>query len=472
MTFQSVPINIAGPSYQDRSRPLSSQETKNLYPEIVESGKERYVIKSFPGQKIFGSTTQAPERGSYVAAEKTFRIVGQTLFYVKPSGIHESKGTIPGTGRCIFADDGDNIFIIADDIYQYTISTDALVMVTDPDITGAKSVTFLNNQFIYTFDTLSVVSDVGSGASATSLNAIGAESNPDDLVRDYAFEQILYRFGTKSTETWYNSGTGNPPFERIEGQIYNVGLAAIHSATNTSRYLYWLGSDRTIYRASRGQEERVSTAAITSAINGYSRIDDAVGFSFAMDGKHYYAITFPTDQKTWCVSDELGKNGWFELSKGVTDNRWNAGSIVDCYNKILISDHANGKLYEMDFDTFDIDGDMMQRRRVTSSINGDLLNAKGKRIQMSRMEFIIESGTGLITGQGENPKIMIEPSYDGGRSWSTGTWMSIGRLGEYVFKAEWWSMRSFYDMMVRLTVTDNVDVNIYSAVIDIRLAGR
>jgi len=55
MPYQSIPINIAGPAYQDRSRPLSSQETRNFYHEVVESGKDKYVIKSFPGQKLLGS---------------------------------------------------------------------------------------------------------------------------------------------------------------------------------------------------------------------------------------------------------------------------------------------------------------------------------------------------------------------------------------------------------------------------------
>ena len=91
---------------------------------------------------------------------------------------------------------------------------------------------------------------------------------------------------------------------------------------------------------------------------------------------------------------------------------------------------------------------------------------------MSRMEFILETGVGVISGQGEDPKIMLEASYDGGRSWSTGTWLKIGRLGQFDIRAEWFNMKSFYDCMVRLTTSDPVAFNIYSAAIDIRLAGR
>ena len=218
MTFQTVPINITGPSYQDRSRPLSSQETRNFYHEVVEPGKEKYVIKSFPGQTVFGSTTADPDRGSHQMAETVYRVVGDTLWEVSSDGTHTNRGTLTSTSRCVFADDGINLFIVADGIVnQYNSSTTVFSTVTDPDIVGAQSVTFINNQFAYTFPLLTVFSDVGDGSSASGLNAVGEESTPDDLVRDFEFDQVLWRFGKRSVVNWWNSGTGTPPFERIEG---------------------------------------------------------------------------------------------------------------------------------------------------------------------------------------------------------------------------------------------------------------
>ena len=471
--FQTVPVNITGPSYRDRSRPLSSQETRNFYHELVPPGKDQYVIKSFPGQKLLGSTSAAEDRGMHQMLEVAYRVVGSTLYEVSATGVHTSRGTIPGTDRCIIADDGINMFIVADGVVsQYSSATNLVTAVTDPDITGALSIDFINNQFAYTFPLLTVFSDVGDGSSATSLNAIGAESNPDDLVRDYTFDQILYRFGTRSCENWYNSGVGTPPFDRIEGQIINVGLAAIHSIANTNDFVYWLGSDKQVYRARGGQERLISTAAISGAIQGYSDVSDAFGEVFTMDDKAVYVITFPAANKTWALAEELGKNGWFELSEGVTDGRYNAGSMLEVYGKKLVGDRSDGQLYELDFATYSQAGETWRRRRVIGSINGDALGQKGQRVEMSRMEFIIETGVGLIAGQGEDPQIMVEASYDGGRTWATGTWMKIGRLGEFDIRAEWFSMKSFYDMMVRITTSDPVAFNIYSAAIDLRLAGR
>lgn len=473
MPFQTFPINITGPSYQDRSRPLSSQETRNLYHEVVESGKDKYVTKSFPGQTLLGSASTGRDRGQHQMNEIAYRVIGTTLYEVAISGAHTSRGTIPGGERCIFADDGVNMFIVADGIVsQYSSSTNLVTAVTDSSIVGALSVAFINNQFAYTFPLLTVFSDVGDGSSASSLNAVGAESDPDELVRDYAFDQVLYRFGKRSVESWYNSGVGTPPFDRIEGQIINVGLGAIHSVANSRDFVYWVGSDSQVYRARGGQEKVMSTAAISGAMQGYATTSDAFGEVFTIDDKTMYIVTFPTANKTWCLNEELGKNGWFELSEGITDGRYNAGSMLEVYSKVLVGGRNNGELYELDFNSYDQAGTTWRRRRVLASVNGDILGQKGKRVRMSRMEFILEMGTGLLTGQGDDPQIMVEASYDGGRTWTTGDWLKIGRLGESNIRAEWFSMRSFYDMMVRLTTSDSVALNVYSAAIDLKLAGR
>jgi len=474
MAFQTIPINITGPSYQDRSRPLSSQETRNFYHELVEAGKDKYVLKSFPGQELLNSGPETGlDRGMHQMNEVAYRVIYHTLYEVSSDGTHTHRGSLPGGERCIFADDGINMFIVADNVvYKYNSLTTILLLVSDIDIQGAQSVAFINNQFAYTFPTLTVFSDVGDGASATSLNAIGEESNPDELVRDYTFNQVLYRFGKRSCPNWYNSGIGTPPFDKIEGQIFNIGLGAKHSVSNSRDYIYWLGSDSQVYRARSGQEEIISTAAISGDINTYSDITDAYSEVFTLDDKTIYALTFPIANKTWCLIEEYGVNGWFELSEGITNGQYNAGSILEVYNKILVGDRENGKLYELDFNTYNQAGETWRRRRIISSINGDLLGQKGKRVQMSRLEFILETGTGLISGQGDDPKIMIEASYDGGRSWSTGSWLRIGRLGQFDVRAEWFDMSSFYDMIIRITTSDPVAFNLYSGAIDLRLAGR
>lgn len=437
--------------------------------EYDENGKTPTALQLWPGQTLLSSVTPARDRGQHMMANVIYRVVGNSLY----TGT-TNLGTIAGNARCIFANDGENMFIVnAGNVQQYSALTNTLSTVTDPDIVGSNAVDFLNSQFIYSKPNLFIISDVGDGSSASGLNAAQAESQPDDLERAYVFKQIAYMFGERSVEPWYNSGEGLPPFDRIDTQIISVGLGALHSISHNDDFMYWLGDDRQIYRASSGSTvQRIASIAISNAIEGYDVVSDAVGFTMTLQGQNFYVINFPSANQTWAVNESLGKQGWFQLSSDTREGKYNITSYSYLDGIHYAADELNGNLYELDLDNYTNNGEIIQRTRVMPSISGQLIGLPGKRIQMSRFELILETGVGLIDGQGEDPRIMIEASYDGGKSFDEGTWMRIGRLGETNVRAEWFSMKSFYDLIIRITTSDPVGYSIMTGAIDWRLAGR
>jgi hypothetical protein len=467
VTFKkNIPINITGPSYQSRSKPLSVQQTKNLYQTVVEEGKDNYVMQQFAGLTLKDSASGI-DRGMVKMKGVPYWVSGNNLYSFNNQGLLTNLGAIPGGDRCILSNDGTNIIIVSSSgVFKYD---GAITEVTDSNITGSAAVTFLNSQMIYTKDRLFTIANPNQPDSASGLNSAAAESKPDDLVIAYAFQQNAYMFGKESTEPWWNTGEGNPPLARIDGQIFEVGCASKYSVDNTDEFLYWLGDDFAIYRATGGNKDRVSTAAISHAIESYSKIDDAIGQTFTLEGINFYMITFPSADKTWCLNESLGSNGWFELSSGLNDGKYQITSIIQAYGKLWGAD--DGNLYELDVDVFDNAGQEIQRRRVTSSINGKVLGAPGARLQMSRFEVLMEKGNGLASGQGDDPRIQFEVSYDGGRSWVPKGWGRVGRRGEFVIKVEMFNLDSFLDCIVRLTTTDANKYTLYSASADLRLAG-
>ena len=466
---KSIPINITGGSYESRSRPLSSQLTKNWYPQIVEQGKEQFVLHSFPGL-LSKSQIIGADRGMTSMDEVGYRVAGQTLYSFDSDGVHTSIGAISGTDRCLFANDGVNLVIVCS-AAVYVYNGTSITIVSDPNIIGATAVTFLNNQFIYTVNGLFVVSDVGDPTQANGLNAAGAESQPDDLIRCYAFNQTAYMVGERSIEPWWNTGTGFPPFARMDGQLMEVGCKAVHSIANTDEALYILGDDCAVYQIANGKR-RISPPAITHAIEKYSTTQDAYGYTFTIDGTNFYLLTFPTEDKTWCLNESLGDKGWFEISSGLLDGKYQGSSLINVYGGNYVADSDNGSLYVLDFDTYTNNSETIQRQRVTSSVNAKLFGKQGDRVQMSRLEIIMESGTGTISGQGDDPSVIIDISYDGGRSWVSKGFVKTGRLGQGVLRVELYCLDSFYDAIFRITATDPVPFEIYSAAIDLRLAGR
>lgn len=473
MTFQTVKLNVTGPSYQSRSRPLSSQQTKNWYPQFSNQGKEEYVLMPFPGLKLLGSAS-GKDRGFHRMAEILYQVKGTSLYEVDSQGNHTLRGSIPGTGRAIMADDGINMFIVTDlKVWQYSTDTNTITEVTDPNITGAKSVDFINNQFLYTKDKFTTVSDVGNGASASGLNIVGEETLPDDLVRDYVFDEVIYRCGVRSVVGWYNSGIGSPPIEKLQGRIFTVGLAAIHSIAETDEAFYWLGDDNSIYRGAAGRKDRISTDAISNQISEFNIISDATGSVMTFEGQNFYCLTFPSENKTFILSEILESNGWFEISSGTSDGKYQGSSFIGAYGKTIVADESNGNIYELDLDTYMNNSEVLQRTRVTQTVDASIIGgARRDRVQMSSLNIEMETGVGVIDGQGDNPRIMVETSDDGGRTWGAGTWAETGRLGEFVLLVNFDNLDSFYSRMFRFSTTDPVNYSVYSASIDLRMAGK
>jgi hypothetical protein len=472
MAFQTVPMNITGPSYLSRSKPLSSQQTINWYQQLSEQGKEHYVLLPFPGLSKLGYA-KGKDRGLHRMAEILYQVKGTSLFEIDRFGNHTLRGTIPGTGHSIIKDDGINMFIVSDlRVWQYSTDTNNVTEFLDPNIITSKSVDFFNNQFIYTKDKFSTVSNVGDGSTASGLNTIGEETLPDDLVRDFVFDEVIYRCGVRSIVGWYNSGTGNPPIEKLQGRVFNVGLAAINSIAETDEAFYWLGDDYSIYKAAAGVHDKISTDAISNEMQEYSDISDAIGSTFTLEGQNFYCLTFPTGGKTFVINEKLGVNGWFELSSGLGGGVYQGKSIISAYGKTIVADASNGNIYTLDLNAYTNNNEPLKRTRVTQSINGDIVGAKGKLLIMSMVKILMESGVGLISGQGDNPRIMIEYSDDGGRTWNAGAWPRVGRLGEFMLQVEWDNMGVFYDRILRITTTDPVNYSIFSATIDIGLAGK
>ena len=465
MTFQTIPVDIVGQSYEHRSRAVSSQVTMNLIPEFVLAGRSQTALMPWPGTKAFSTGDETLlDRGMHVMSGSLYKVTGQTLYKVDSLGVSTSIGTIDGTNHCIFADDGFTMRIATGN-KDYTTDGVSVSAITDTDLHPGNSVAYINQQMINDSNSGQFqVSDVGVPGSISPENFATAESSPDDTIRVYTFNERLYLFGdTNSVETWWNSGTGNPPFDRVNGGTMNAGLAAVHSVANTTEYVYFLGADNVVYRYSSHQLEQVSSSPMSNIFDGMSDVSDAKAYTLTVEGNHFYILTFATDERTF-VFNEGGK-AWFELSSGDLQEYYPMSSTARAYGKRLMA--RGGAVVQLDVDTYDNTGDTIVRERITAPVS----DPTGKRILMSRFEVICEVGVGLITGQGVDPLMMFQASYDGGESWTNEDWVPMGRMSEGRIKVEWYNMASAYSIMVRVRVSDPVFVGIMSAAIDIQAGG-
>ncbi len=437
-----VPLPIVGPAYQSRSLPLSAQVTKGLMPEINPEGRSIISLHAYPGLLSFGTPTAANFRGHDVMSDQLYVVAGGELRQWDADGVivAGSKGTVGGTSKCDLANNGDQLMIATGGpLYMYTASTDSFDEITDASITNPSTVDYLNSQFIFDnndetsskgeFVTTQVSEPLTAGDFVDALDFAVADTHPDDISRIKEYNGQVYFFGSNSIDPWWNSGVGSPPFDPIIGASRPYGLAGKWAIDVSDEFIYFLDDQRIPRRMFGLQVQNIGNPALGQEWADYVRVNDVTVFTFTLDHERYVQYNFPGPNKSWVYHESSGS--WFQLSFGTDERRHRADGYAFVYGKHLVFDYETSEVYELDFDTFTDNGTVIQRKRATAVIHGGLYGFPGAEMSFDQVEFVIETGRGLTTGQGSDPQVMIHYSDDHGRTWSAEDWHEVGVGGEY-----------------------------------------
>jgi hypothetical protein len=130
-------------------------------------------------------------------------------------------------------------------------------------------------------------------------------------------------------------------------------------------------------------------------------------------------------------------------------------------NRNAVSHYSNGDIYFIDKDTYSDNGNPIERELVGRHIFDNMQD-----VFISSLQIDMETGTGLISGQGSNPQIMLQISKDNGHTWGNERWQSFGKIGEYLKRVIWRQLGTGYDFVFKIRITDPVKVVITGAYIE------
>jgi len=466
MPYQTVPLRIIGGTSQNRSVQANNELTKNWYAEVSITGRNKAVLLPWYGTTTFGTSPGLTDRGGYKFQDVLYQVSDQVLYSIDESGNYTSIGSVSGTQRCIFSNS------VVGTLEQMVICTGANVYIYDGTTLAvqdfsADSATYLNSKTIY--DSGGNTFDVTGASGASDITSSGkAESNADDLRRPYAFGQFVYMFGYETIEPFYDAGTGSPPIVRMSGAIMQKGLGALYSIANTDQFLYFLADDLNVYKISQTSAIPVSTPAIVTQM---SKLDteNCVAYAIVIDGQDFVVFNFGDDELSYAYSEQTGE--WVNLSSGTDGGRYIGSSYVRCYGKDIMFDYSTGNAIELTPDAYDDLGNTIQRRRQLPPINSSMLGmGAGKRLLMNKANIILQTGVGIASGQGDRPQIMVEYSKDG-ENWTGESWPKIGQMGQTLIKVEYNKMVSFYDLYLRITISDPVFSSLHDASLKVKEYG-
>jgi len=469
---------ILGSSYVARSINAADNRMVNLFPEVIpEGGKEPGFLNRAPGLKFQQTIGTGPIRAlwAHQTNGSDFYVVSGTQFY-KVTGLTATPtllGTVTGTGPVSIADNGTQIFLACNpDGFIYNEVTNVFAQITDPDFPGALTVGYLDGYFVFNEPNSQKiwVTELLDGTSVDPLDFASAEGSPDGLVAVNVDHREAWLFGTDSIEVWYNAGQADFPLTRIQGAFNEIGCVASFSIAKLDNGLFWLGTDARgqgiVYRANGYTGVRVSTHAIEYAIAQYGNISDAIAYTYQQEGHAFYVLTFPSANATWVY--DVATQAWHERAGWDTTmgefTRHRSNCQCNFGGNTVVGDFENGNIYTLDLGVYADNGGIQKWLRSWRALPTGQNNLK--RTAQHSLQLDCESGTGLVTGQGSDPEIMLRFSDDGGHTWSNEHLSKMGKIGEYYRRVFWRRLGmtlKLRDRVYEVSMTDPVKTAIMGA---------
>ena len=466
--------NFVGPSFQARSKRFNDQRSVNLYPEVVEvpgKGEQIATLYSRGGLELQNTIGIGPIRGQYTLSNSqlSFIVSGPEVWQLTSVGGPPVLigSLITSAGPVSMVDNGAHLMIV-DGTYGYTVdfNSPAVVQIVDANFFPANTVTYQGGYFVLDKKGTNFffISDLDS-IDFPPLNEQFAGGSPDIVEAVISNSEQLYVIGSKTIEVWQQTGTtASAPFQRLVGRLSQIGITAPYTLARLAGTFMWLGAndqgDGIVYSMENDTPTRVSNHAIEARIQEAGDLSSSTGYGLQVDGHQFYAINLPGVDTTF-VFDYTTKQ-WHEWTSIVAGSEGRCIGQWHCFlnGEHVIGDYRNGNIYRLNRTYYKDNGEPLRRLRQSPHMSKDL-----KTVFYGLMEVDMEFGVGLNDGEDyeTDPKVTLQMSNDGGKTWGNPILASIGQIGEYTVRARWQMLGRSRDRVFRVWVDAPVRVAILSA---------
>lgn len=467
-------IPFIGSSYQMDALSFGIQRSINMYPIMaeVQNTKSVSALRKASGLVEFATVGGGAIRGCISStSDRAFVVSGFDFYEVLADGTSVLHGTLnTATSRVSMAENADQIIVVdGTDGWIFTKDTDVFEQITSVNFPTCSIVSYQDGYFLTVEDGTQkfYISNLNDGLTWDALDFTSVESNPDNLNSIISDNGNVWLFGNRSVEVYENTGNAVFPFERISNAIIQTGCAAPFTVQKFDNTIAWLGVDeqgRGIVWKTEGYEaRRLSTQAIEKRIDESEDFTESYSWVYHEQGHIFYCLQVKGLDTTLVYDGATGQ--WHErmFKDPVTNTRQqHRGSCHFFFNqKNLVGDRETGQIYDMDLSYYDDAGNEMICERISPHYQDEK-----RLVSHSAFELDMEVGVGLNNGQGDDPKIMLQYSDDGGRTWSNELWRDMGKIGDHYQRVVWRQLGRARDRVYKVRVSDPVFFQINEATIN------
>lgn len=486
---QEIEYIIIGSTNKQRSPELDRQFTSNFYIVYDSTGIKPYGFVPTPGILLLKTLTASTTEGVrqlFSYSDFLLVFIGTQVFSLNTQYNIFPSGNIATDSGTINICNNNSYVLIVDQInaYVYTIATKALTTVNFASLTFGFSVnpldcTYFDNYFIICLVGTNqwYISSINDPRTWDPLQGNTISVNGDTFQGIATINNRLFLFGHYTTEVWFAQpqtiGTAVFPFTRDNNMLFEFGCAAnssiAHGTKRDDGVLFWLSSNSngvsSVMMTDGGKPIPISPPWLDKEIQQYENITDAIGFAYQQDGYVFYQLTFPSQNITWLckLDDEIGPT-WTNL-ESFGGNR----HIANCYtyfqkiNKPIIGAYNLPNIYHLSSQYNTNDGISIKRTRIGN--NFCLKNYN--RFIIHKIEIDFEAGVGNANNPGEIPYVFLSLSYDQAHTFKGEKKTEIGRMGQYVYRSNWYGRGIARSLTVKIETYDPVRIYLSGCSIDI-----
>lgn len=465
-----------------------SNRVVNCYLQLDgDDAKERKTLYGIPGTETLvdlttvGATSTDTCRGLYyTSTNRLFSVYAGKLYEIYAGNTATLRATLSiASGPVSIADNG-TYMLIADglSLYRYKLSDNTIATCTLDFNNPSKVVWYNQRFFVSNKDNVNkekrnyvYYSGLGDDAPLTweALGFIAAESSADEIVNIKVAQGELWLFGPRSYEVQTKSTNPNEPITFVAGSATEVGCGATESVASINGRCFWLGSSNAgsnqVFVSNGYSIQKISTYAIEWQLSQIADTSDCIGYAYSQLGHEFYVLQFITGNLTLVYDTATGS--WHTRSSRNTStgafDRWHVLFAVTAFNRVYVGCLRAPKLLKLDPNVYtEYDG-----REIVRLYQGKVIWKNLNDIFHQVLTINMETGVGKQNGQGYNPLMMMQFSDDGGLTWSSEQYTSIGLIGQYNAVAEYRRLGRSRERVYKLSVSDPVKFVLLGAAIEV-----
>lgn len=463
-------------AYQARSLVAEAQRCVNLYMERNPPDSPfPFTCYQTPGLTLLATatpTTGSGWRGLRLASNGTlYGVCGSSVYAVSRTWALTKLGDIASSSGPVGMDDNSNYLVIVDGSssgWTVDLATNAFAQLITTGFAGGSIVQFMDGFLILNIpNTNEWYISKGNEITFDATLFASKTGYSDQLVGLGVTKRYVYLFGAETTEVWFDAGDTPFPFDRLPGVFMQYGCAAPHSIAQMDGSLYWLAQspqgNAIVCRTEQFNAAQISTFALDDAMAGYSDLNQAIGFTYQIQGHLFYVLSFPVTDVTWQF--DLSTKQWNQLAwvdQNGALHRHRAACYASAYGSPIVGDWQTGQLYLWDVNAYTDNGNPIPRIRSFPHGVDDASN------RIHYMEFIANMEVGNGIGTNVDVPIFLRWSDTRGVSWGNPVKRSLGKEGQYLTSVQWRRLGMARDRVFELSWSAPVKTALLGAWVDAR----